>query len=216
MNRLIHNRCRGMSLVELMISMGLMSFIFASTAFMVFYTGRNSLVVREQARSQSNAGMATERITNTLRGASQFRPYTGDDMASTVTRVLFDMPDPAGGLRTGIVAFVPASSPNESDGIIKIFEDVDDYSPGTVKDDQAEWEYPYIQDFKVVFNSPSWITMLVSYSYRGFILSDTDADKDGVTDSRLAGEYMSDVIAKNHHPGESAHYAQTTNTLFQL
>ncbi len=216
MSIIVSRSNRGLSLVELMISVGLMSFIFASIAFMVFYTGRNSLVVREQARSQSNAGMATERITNTLRGASQFRPYPGDDMASTVTRVLFDTPDPAGGVRTGVVAFVPASSENDSDGIIKIFEDEGDYTEGTAADVAAEWEYPFIQDFKVVFNSPSWITLIVAYSYRGFTLSEIDSDGDKIHDSRLAGEYMSDVIAKNHHPGESAHYAQTTNTLFQL
>jgi hypothetical protein len=131
---------------------------------------------------------------------------------------MYDIPDTteADGYRTGIVAFVDAKTLNSSDGVVKIFEDASDYTEANVETTKADWEYVGVQDFSVVFNTPSWITISAAYNYRGFTLTEVDADGDGVFDTRLAGEFLTDVIAKNHHPGESAHYANTTSTLFQL
>ncbi len=209
---------RGISLVELVISIGIMAFIFSAMAYMTFATGRNSLVIREQARSQNQAGSASERIAATLRNARFMKGYSTDDISTTLTRLVYEIPDPSedDGVREGVVAFVPATNANTSDGVIKVFENADDFSPDTLEETKADWEYSFIQDFAVRFHSPSWITLTISYTYRGFTLSTTDSDNDGVQDSLLAGQFQTDIIAKNHHPGESAHYAETTNTLMQL
>lgn len=209
----------GLTLVEVAVSTAVMSLIFGAMTYMIFVSARSTLQVREQSLSQQQAAAAAERITNTLRNAAAFRPYDTDSMTNTLKRVLYDIPDSteASGYRTGIVVFATGSDDaNESDGVVKIFEDESDYDPGTVKTATASWEYEGVQDFEIVFNSPSWITISAKYNYRGFTTSEIDADNDGIQDSRLAGEFITDVIAKNHHPGESAQYADTTSTLFQL
>lgn len=208
-------RDSGMTLTELVVSIGIMTFIFGAMAYLVFMTGRNSFLVREQALSQSQASAASQRITNTLRGASELRAHPDDDKSTTLTRIMYDIPV-AGGVQTGIVAYVPASTLNESDGVIKIFENAAAYDEANLDTTKADYEFEGIQDFNIMYHTPSWVTLRTAYSYRGFILSATDADNDGVQDKRLAGEFLTDVIAKNHHPGESAHYAETTSTLFQL
>src|SRR5690606_11438101 len=121
-----------------------------------------------------------------------------------------------GGLREGVVAFVLPTDANSSDGVIKVFEDIADFSPDSLDTAAADWSYTDIQDFAVRFHSASWITLTISYTYRGFTRSTVDSDGDGVYDSLLAGQFQTDIIAKNHHPGDSAHYAETTNTLMQL
>jgi type II secretory pathway pseudopilin PulG len=209
---------RGITLVELIVSIGLMALIFSTMAYMVFATGRNSLLVREQAISQNQAGAASERIATMLRNARFLKGYGADDVSTTLSRLAFEIPDPSatGGIRTGIVAFVPASGPNVSDGTIKIFEDSSEYSPGTLAATPGDWNFSNIHNFEVYFHSASWITVSISYTYRGFSLTTTDKNGDGVYDDLLAGDLVTDIIAKNHHPGESAHYAKTTNTLIQL
>ncbi len=218
MSILTLSRKRAYTLTEVMVSTAIMSLIFGALAYMTFVTGRSTFQVREQALSQMQAASAAERITNTLRNAASFRVYGTDDIATTLTRVQYDIPDATrpSGYRTGIVVYVPATDKNASDGVVKIFENASAYSPGTVKTTRAPWEYEGIQDFSVVFNSPSWLTISASYNYRGFRNLKADTDGDGIDDYRLAGEFLTDVIAKNHHPGESAQYADTTTTLFTL
>lgn len=208
----------GLTLTELVVSVGIMTFIFGAMSYMVFVTGRSTYQVREQAISQEKAAAAAERITNTLRNAAGFRPYAGDTMATTLTRVMYDIPSNTApsGYSTGIVVFVAATNRNLSDGIVKIFENSASYKPSTAKSDKAQWEFNGVENFEIVFNSPSWITIGAKYNYRGFSLSTIDADVNGIHDSRLAGEFVTDVIAKNHHPGESAQYGHTTSTLFKL
>lgn len=205
----------GLTLVELSIALGLNVFIFGTLAFLIFMAGRNSFLVRDQSLSQAHAAAASERITNTLRNARAVLPYGTDDMSTTLTRLKYEIPNGTA-IKTGVVAYVPASGKNSSDGVIKIFEDSTKYKPGSVATDKADYQFLNIQNFNIRFHSESWVTIGVSYSYRGFTLDTSDRDNDGVFDSRLAGEFLTDAIAKNHHPGESAHYAETTSTLFQL
>jgi len=205
----------GLTLVETSIALGINVFIFGTLAFLIFMTGRNSYLVRDQSLSQSHAAAASERITNTLRNARSILPYGTDDMSTTLTRLKYEIPNGTT-VKTGIVAYVPATNKNSSDGVIKIFEDATKYKPGSVATDKADYQFANIQDFNIRFHSESWVTIGVSYSYRGFSLDTSDTDNDGVFDTRLAGEFLTDAIAKNHHPGESAHYAETTSTLFQL
>jgi Tfp pilus assembly protein PilW len=208
----------GFSLTEVVVSSCMMVLIFGAMAYMTFVTGRSTFQVREQAVSQMQAAAAAERITNTLRNAAGFRPYDKDDMATTHTRVMYDIPDTSepDGYKTGVVAFAAADNLNSSDGTVKIFEDEDDYT-GDAATAEADWEFDGVQEFSVVFNSPSWITISASYNCRGFLNTELPADdEDGIIDTRLAGEFLTDVIAKNHNPGESAQYGSTTSTLFQL
>jgi hypothetical protein len=217
---IIYRRRRnsGLTLVELSVSIGLTAFIFGALAYLIFMTGRNSFLVRDQSLSQAHSAAAAERITNTLRNSRYIGPYGTDDISTTLTRLVYELPNGpvTGGIDTGVVAFVPSTDADSSDGVIKMWDKASDYHPGTYKTDKASREFRNIQKFQVVFHSNSWVTLVVSYNYRGFSLDTNDSDGDGIADSRLAGEFISDAIAKNHHPGESAHYAETTNTLFQL
>ena len=217
------NTRRGLTLVELTVSVGLTIIIFGTLAFLLFFAARNSYIVRDQSLSQSQAAAAAERVSNILRNSRVINPIGSDDMSTTLSRLAYEIPDynSDGSAQKGVIAFVPATNANSSDGMIKIFEKSSDYKPSTVATDKASYTYRYIQNFNVKFRSNSWVTVGVSYSYRGFSLpfsdmSKDDRDGDGIIDNRLVGEFLTDAIAKNHHPGESAHYAQTTTTLFQL
>ncbi len=81
----------------------------------------------------------------------------------------------------------------------------------------ADYSYANIDDFKVEFQSETRATLRFFYTYRGFILSDTDSDVNGISDNSLAGQFVTDIIAKNHHTGEGvANYGETTSTIARL
>jgi len=208
------NPKRGITLAELMIAVSIMSLLFGTLGYMVLVTGRNTLLVTEQARSQNQASAATERIAALVRNASQIVPFEDDDESTTLTRIMFDTPNSATGLVSrSVIAFVPPSGENESDGIIKIFLDDSDYTEGTVATDKADYEYDGIQIFGINYRTSTWMTMNVFYSYRGYI---NFAAKTNDNNLKMAGEFITDIIAKNHHPGKSGHYGETTTSVFLL
>lgn len=213
MNILLNSK-RAVTLAELMIAVGIMSLLFGALGYMVLVTGRNTLLVTEQARSQNEAAAATERIAALVRNASEIKTYGADDKSTTLTRIIFDTPNSATGtVSSSVIAFVPPSGENESDGVIKIFMDATKYKPGSVATDKADYEYEGIQIFGINYRTSTWMTINTFYSYRGYI---NFAAKTKDNNLKMAGEFVTDIIAKNHHPGKSGHYGETTSSVFLL
>lgn len=213
----IRHRCAGITFVELMVAVGIMALMFGALGYLIIMTGRNTVLVSEQALSQNNAAAAAQRISAIIRNASEVLPVAGDDVATTLTRIKFHLPyslETGEVNQTGVVAFAKADPDStESDGVIKIFLDEADYDPSTVLTDKADYEFEGIQKFGIKYKTSTWITLNVFYSYRSYM---NFASHDSDFDKKLAGEFITDVIAKNHHPGGSANYGQTTTSLFLL
>ncbi len=207
----VYRRNQGVTLVETAVSIGIMALMFVALAYLVIMTGRNSVLVSEQALSQNQAASAAERITNTVRNAALIKPIGADNKATTLSQILFETPDPtkASGFRTGAILFKEAT-PGKSDGVIKIFEN---YTAGTTKTAKGDQEFKGIQNFGINYRTSTWMTIRIFYSYRSYM---NFASHDNDNNKKLAGEFITDVIAKNHHPGESGHYAETTTSLFLL
>lgn len=200
---------KGVTLVEMAVALGVLSIMLLVLASLLILVSRNSVLVSEQGLSQNQAAAATERITNLVRNASGIRPYGSDDISTTLTRIRFDMPVDNS---TGVIAFVPPTQ-GRSDGVVKIFLNQAAYKPGTVNTDRADYEFRGIEKFGINYLTSTWMTVRTFYSYRSYM---NFAARNNDNNSRLVGEFVTDVIAKNHHPGESANYAHTTTSLFLL
>lgn len=203
-----------MTLVETVVAFSIMSIMFLAMGFLVIFSAKNSYNIHQQSLAQSSAASAVERIANTLRNAQQFGFYGSDDSAtSPLLRLTYGIPNPSNGVvTTGIVAFKAPSKPGGSDGLIKIFDNVSRYSP----DAKGDWEYRGVSAFSIIRQSPYWANFRVRYYYPPYSFSKEDKNKDDIADSLLAGEFVTDVIAKNHTTGGSANADYTSSTLTSL
>src|SRR5690606_16549009 len=137
-----------------------------------------------------------------------------DDSATTpLLRLTYCVPNPLDpdAVTTGVVIYKKASSPSANDGVVKLFDDMSDYGGDDTK--KADWEYTGISNFSIIRQSPYWANFRVGYFYRPYALSYEDKNNDQIFDSMLAGEFVTDVIAKNHNTGESANADYTSSTL---
>jgi len=208
---------RGLTLVELMISVSIMVFIFSTMAYLIFMTGRNFLIMHSQVASQTRATMAMERCSNLLRSAAYFKLDDADtSTAALLSRVQFAVPSSTDytTLKWGEVVFdtSKASQTNGRGGTVKVFMDSTKVATGT-----PDYSFPDIEKFSVQWNSPTWLTLNTSYIYHGFSLADQDKDNNGIPDFYLSGKFVTDIIAKNHPTGTGvADYGQTTTTIASL
>src|SRR5690606_29217177 len=149
-----------------MVALGISSLMFIAVGYLIVMTGRNTILVSEQALSQNHASAAGERLTNIIRNSSSVEVFSGDNASTAVNRLKFT--DATTG-QVGCVAFQEPSTATDSDGVVKIFLDASKYDATNLATTKADYEYTGIEKFSVIYRTSTWVTMSIFYSYRSYM-----------------------------------------------
>lgn len=187
------SRRKGFTLVETVVSMGIMMFIFSFMAYLTWMSARSFRSLHEQILVQNQAGMAMERIANEMRNSCVFKPVPGDEaIADTyLKRVLFLWPENGDiyNLTTGKVEFIPSNIPGKN-GRLLVYKNADAA--------QADYAYNLIEDFSIRLESECRVKLSMKFNYSGVTTASEDRNSDGKIDSSAAGQLITVVSAKSN------------------
>lgn len=188
----------------MVIAIGVLSFIFSFLAYLTYYSSRNFVGVHEQVLSQINASNATEVTANLLRRAAYFSIHPADSQeAAEYKRILVAMPVSGTQVTTGVLAY--HSKKKELrwyDNINSVSWDADGDPVGN-----ATFKFEHLENFVIQYQSMYRLTLVAGYTYRGFarILENPGNPQ--------FGQFITDVIAKNHFPDKGdMNYANDITT----
>lgn len=206
--RLINSSRRGVTLVETMIAISIMAFIFAFTGFLIVMSARNAYNLNLQIQSQGNASNACERSAALLRQASYYAMWPGDDIQTTTTfsRVRFALPAPGNTVTTHVLCYNPAKERLEY-----YVSEADVFFAGMkngipVPQGKPTYSYPRISSFRIRWETEYRLTLVFSFEYAGYAFR--HGDSRGVQ----FGQLITDVIARNHFMDEGIqNYAEADN-----
>ncbi len=187
------SRRRGVSLVELMVSIGLLAFISAFTGFLLVMTVRSTYGIHRQVRGQLAAASAAERATTLLRSAVYFSMWPGDEAFSPplLTRMRFAVPGAGNSVTTQVLCFNPAK------GTLEFYENENQVSfsvspDGFVPVGTPARRFAHLSEMKFHWESEYRLTLIFNYEYSGYALQGPG------TGRKLYGRFITDVIARRH------------------
>jgi len=188
----------------MVIAVGVMGFIFAFLAYLTYYSGRNFAGVHEQVLSQINASNATEIAANLLRRAAYSSIYPSDPVeAAEYHRILVAVPISSTEVRNGLLVYhTKRKALQWYEDASRVTWDGDGNPVG-----QPTFQFEHLEDFVVQYQSMFRLTLVASYTYRGFsrILENPGNPQ--------YGQFITDVIAKNHFPDKGeTNYAKDITT----
>lgn len=187
------NLRKGFTLVETMVSFGIMAFIFSFMAYLTWMSARAFRSIHEQIIVQNQASMAMERVANEMRNSCVFKPVPGDEaIANTnLQRCLFLWPQNGDiyNLTTGKVEFFPSTIPGRN-GRLLIYKNA--------SSTQADYAYGLIEDFSIRLESECRVKLSLKFNYSGTRTDHRDTNNDGKLDSSMAGQLITVVSAKSN------------------
>lgn len=188
--------CQGMSLVETVIATGAVMVMFSFLAYLTYFTGRNFATLHEQLQSQTSAAAAQERLVKLTRNAAFFEAYSGDNLTS-LTRIKFAMHNSSGGVTKWVAAYDRPRAGSRL-GSIKIFnnENAVSFGPNGEVNGTPAFEFPFIENMTIVFESSYRLTIETGYRYRATAYLSPNPPQ--------YGRFVTDVIAKNHFLDQGA------------
>lgn len=195
---------RGFTLAEMVIGLGVMAFIFSFLAYLTFYSSRNFVGVHEQVLSQINASNATEVTANLLRRAAYFSIYPGDPSEPPeYRRILVAMPVAGNQVTTGVLVYhTKKKELHWYDNINTVTWDSDGNPVG-----KPTFKFEHLESFVIQYQSMFRLTLVAGFTYRGFARIFENPG------NPQYGQFLTDVIAKNHFPDKGeTNYAKDITT----
>lgn len=197
----LSSRRRGVTLVETLVSIGIMSILFSASAGTFVLGARAIHAMHKQSMSQSRASAAMERIANLLRNATEFAPYGTDAPADGILhRLRFAVPDGTDvyNPRWGTIYFTPADetsiagdSASPVNGHINVVWDSTEItSEGYGAWNSANMELPGVTGFGVRFESPQQVSLQLAFYQPSMKERGHGRLEDNV--------FVTDVTAKTH------------------
>jgi type II secretory pathway pseudopilin PulG len=194
----------GFTVVEMVTSLAIVSFIFSFLAYLTFYSSRNFVGVHEQVLSQINASNATEVTANLLRRAAYFSIHPADpEEAASYKRILVAIPVSGTAVTTGVLAF------HEKKKELWWVANADSLTWDSNGDPVGtpDMKFEHLENFSILYQSMFRLTVVAGFTYRGFsqILENPGNPQ--------YGKFITDVIAKNHFPDKGeTNYAKDITT----
>lgn len=207
---IVRNPARGYSLLEIMVSFAVMSFIFGFSAFLLFMSGRNVLNVRDQIASQTAAANAAERIVTIMRNGTNFKVVANDNPVSgPLTRIQVIRTGTNSQDTTSIIAWHSVKKQlwyfASSTGVTW---------NGSNPVGTPSGVYKNLSNFKIDWESKYRARLSFFFQYRGFALYFHNPG------NPQFGQFITDAIARNHYidDGTTNDYADdgTTTAITQL
>lgn len=196
---------RGVTLIETVVAVAIMAFIFAFTGFLIVMSARNAYNLNTQIKSQTSASSAAERCTAMLRDAVYFALWPEDEGTKNarVSRIRFVSPAPGNTVTTQVLCFNPAQKR------VEYYASEEDVFFSGMKDDlpvprgNPTVSWPGVSRALFQWESEYRVTLSFFFEYSGYALK-----SQGSNNTQL-GQFITDVVARNHFMDEGVqNYAQ--------
>jgi hypothetical protein len=192
-------------MVEMVVAIGVMGFIFSFLGYLSFFTARNFAGVHEQVLSQVNASNVSEQTANRMRNAAYFSRFPADPVTmGALKRVKVAMPLTGTAVTTSVLAYhTKKNEVHWYDNENAVTFDTDGNPQGT-----PSMKFEHIRDFRINYESMFRAKLTSGFTYRGFAKFFANPG------NPQYGEFNTDVIAKNHFldKGESNYAADPTTS----
>ncbi|MGI8907746.1 MAG: PilW family protein [Candidatus Sumerlaeaceae bacterium] len=188
-------RLRGATLVEMMVAMGILTFVFAFSGFMLMMMSRNAYNINRQIRGQIASASAAERATNLLRSAAYFALWPADQILenATVTRVRFAMPGAGSAVTTHVLCYNPVKKQMEYyDSESKVTFPTSDSEGRPIPSGAPTMKYMNISNMMFNWETEYRVTLHIWYEYAGYALKPPGVER------KQFGRFVTDIIARRH------------------
>jgi prepilin-type N-terminal cleavage/methylation domain-containing protein len=211
----------GFTMVELLVSMGIMSLIFSFLGFLTLISARNSHNLHQQLISQEAAAKANQRLTFQMRNAYCFKKFDTDTGGGPFTRLKLGFPSSPTAYTTHTIALHvrrdPAhptdnsktkqeiryynrelSSSDFTDETVRFYEGrtLQTVTIPSVTADNPQYRFPLITNFKLFYRNDFRVVLETSYRYNGFAFRFSNPE------FQPEGRFTTECIAKNHFMNE--------------
>jgi len=197
-------RRRGYSLIEVVIAMGILSFVMTFMGFMLLVTAKNAYSIHQQVMSQTQAASASQHVTTLMRNAVGYKLFSGDTGEGPFTRIKVVQPSTNTTVSTHTVALWCDANNNREIRYFNRELTAGDFQTRTIRFNEGNsldiqsptatptLRYRFIANFQIFWQTEYRVTLQTSYRYKGyaFQFSHPEYDPEGL--------FVTDAISKNH------------------